>query len=173
MNPVDTKNSVFEKVGECLYRYKPTGCYYARVKKAGKEIRKSLQTTDRALAKRKLADFQTDLSRIDLSAAKLSLSALGDRYLETIAHQKAKTVRRKTDIVERIKVDWPGGSAIQIGKVLPPHPRLARVVPVWSGILQPVLGVRPRHVSVGRRRPTDRRLAGRSDQRNQAATSDP
>jgi hypothetical protein len=40
----------FEKVGECLYRYSSTGGYYARVKSAGKEIRRSLVTTDRDLA---------------------------------------------------------------------------------------------------------------------------
>jgi integrase len=119
MNPVETKNSAFEKVGECLYRYKPTGGYYARIKKAGKEIRQSLRTTDRALAKRKLADLQRDLGRIDLSAGRITLAELCDRYLTTIAHQRPKTIKRKRDIVKRIKADWPGGAEIQAGKVVP------------------------------------------------------
>jgi len=48
------KQAVFQKVGECLYRYSSNGVYYARIKTGGKEIRRSLETTDRDLAKRRL-----------------------------------------------------------------------------------------------------------------------
>ena len=48
----------FENVGERLYRYVPTGGYYARLEVNGKEVRRSLSTTDRATAKRKLIDLQ-------------------------------------------------------------------------------------------------------------------
>jgi hypothetical protein len=37
---------VFRKVAECLYRYSSNGVYYARFKTDGKEIRRSLETTD-------------------------------------------------------------------------------------------------------------------------------
>ena len=37
---------LFQKVGECLYRYSSNGVYYARIKSSGKEIRRSLETTD-------------------------------------------------------------------------------------------------------------------------------
>jgi hypothetical protein len=37
---------VFRKVGECLYRYSSNGVYYARFKADGKEIRRSLETTE-------------------------------------------------------------------------------------------------------------------------------
>jgi integrase len=119
MKLVEKKKHVFVKVGECLYRYKPTGGYYARIKKPGKEIRQSLETTDRALAKRKLADLQRDLARIDLAAGKMTLAELCDRYLLTVAHQKSKTVERKQAIVKRVKENWPGGATIQISKVVP------------------------------------------------------
>ena len=42
MRPSKNKGP-FENVGECLYRYKPSGVYYARIKKNGKEIRQSLE----------------------------------------------------------------------------------------------------------------------------------
>jgi site-specific recombinase XerD len=45
------------------------------------------------------------------------LAELCERYLETIQHQKPKTVERKTYIVGRIKRDWPTGKLIQIGKI--------------------------------------------------------
>jgi hypothetical protein len=40
MKEQPTDGGGFEKVGECLYRYSSTGGYYARIKTAGKEIRR-------------------------------------------------------------------------------------------------------------------------------------
>ena len=47
MRTSEAKPRVFENVGECLYRYTPTGAYYARIKRPGKELRRSLDTTNR------------------------------------------------------------------------------------------------------------------------------
>jgi hypothetical protein len=43
------KTGGFEKVGgtECLYRYRSNGKYYARFVVSGKEVRRSLGTSDR------------------------------------------------------------------------------------------------------------------------------
>ena len=49
----------------------------------------------------------------------MTLAALCDVYLQTIQHQKPKTIERKTFIVSRIKADWPTGSQIQIAKIKP------------------------------------------------------
>jgi integrase len=111
--------SIFRKVGECLYRYSSNGVYYARIKAGGKEIRRSLGTTDRDLAKRNLAKLKDEQRQIDRSKSKITLSELCDRYLKTIQHQKPKTVERKTYIVHRIKTQWPTGSACQVGKIKP------------------------------------------------------
>lgn len=40
------KKDGFSKVGKTLYRYNPSGDYYALVKKSGKQIRRSLKTDD-------------------------------------------------------------------------------------------------------------------------------
>jgi integrase len=111
------KQSAFQKVGECLYRYSSNGVYYARIKADGKEIRRSLETTNRDLAKRRLAVLKDEQSQIDRSKGRITLAELCDRYLSIVQHQKPKTIERKTLIVRRIKSHWPGGSAIQIGKV--------------------------------------------------------
>jgi integrase len=104
-------------VGECLYRYSSNGVYYARIKADGKEIRRSLETTDRALAQRKLARFKDEQRQIDRSKGSLTLAELCDRFLNTIQHQKPKTVERKTLIVQRIKRDWPTGRLTQLSKI--------------------------------------------------------
>ena len=38
--------TAFQKVGECRYRYSSNGVYYARFESSGKEIRRSLCTTE-------------------------------------------------------------------------------------------------------------------------------
>jgi integrase len=115
---LEDKTSAFRKVGPCLYRYR-NGNYYARFKSGGKEIRCSLETTDRKLAERNLAKKKDDQSQIDRSQGKLTLAELCDRYLKTVQHQKPKTIERKSFIVRRIKTDWPTGKLTQIGKIKP------------------------------------------------------
>lgn len=115
---LEGNQGAFRKVGPCLYRYR-NGTYYGRFKSGGKEIRCSLETTDRKLAERNLARKKEEQSGVDHSRGKLTLEALCDRYLKTVQHQKPKTVERKTFIVGRIKNDWPTGKLTQVGKIKP------------------------------------------------------
>jgi integrase len=119
MSTEKDSRGTFQKVGECLYRYSSTGVYYGRIKVDGKEIRRSLGTTDRAHAMRELRVFKEQQSQIDRSRGRVTLAELCDIYLQSNQHQKPKTVGRKTLIVERIKADWPTGSQIQVGKIKP------------------------------------------------------
>src|SRR5438477_9501370 len=119
MRTPHSKIGEFEKVGECLYRYSSNGVYYGRIRVDGKEIKRSLETTDRLLAKRKLAQFKDEQRQIDHSQGRFTLAELCDRYLKTIQHQKPKTVERKTCIVGRIKNDWPTGKLTQVAKIKP------------------------------------------------------
>jgi integrase len=124
MHTATNEVGTFQKVGECLYRYSSSGVYYARIKVRGKEIRRSLETTDRTFAKRKLAAFKEAQSEVDHSKGKLTLAELSDQYLKTVQHLRPKTVERKTHIVERIKRDWPGGSSRQVAKIRPSEVQL-------------------------------------------------
>jgi integrase len=107
MSSQQTSGSPFEKVGECLYRYTPSGVYYARIKQNGKEIRQSLETDDRFLAKRKLAKMRKELAQIDLSAGKITVEELCTRYLKTVRHQKANTLEGKKSVIKHIREGWP------------------------------------------------------------------
>src|SRR5260370_12011575 len=102
-----SKIGAFQKVGECLYRYSSNGVYYARIRVDGKEIKRSLATTDRAIAQRELARFKNEQRQIDRSQGKLTLAQLCDRYLETIQHQNPRTTETNTCIVSTIKPDCP------------------------------------------------------------------
>src|SRR6266496_1858118 len=87
-----TRQSAFQKVAECLYRYSSNGVYYARFESGGKEIRRSLRTTDRASAQRALAWLKQEREQVDPAQGKLTLAELCDRYVATIQHQKPKTI---------------------------------------------------------------------------------
>jgi integrase len=113
------QNGVLQKVGESLYRYSSNRVYYARIKVGGKEIKRSLRTTDPTLARRNLAALKDELRQIDRSQGRMTLAELADRYLRTVQHQKPKTVERKTFIVGRIKSDWATGKLTQVGKIRP------------------------------------------------------
>ena len=52
----------FKRVGQCLYRCTANNIYYALVKKRGKQHRKSLRTTDRLWAGRKLIEFRRQVN---------------------------------------------------------------------------------------------------------------
>ena len=119
MRTPHSKIGEFEKVGECLYRYSSNGVYYGRIRVEGKEIKRSLETSDPAIARRELARFKDEQRQIDRSQGKLTLAEFCDRYLKTVQHQKPKTVERKTFIVGRIKTDWPTGKLTQVAKIKP------------------------------------------------------
>jgi integrase len=70
------------------------------------------------MAKRRLADLPKDLARVDLSAGKVTLADMCERYLATCQNQKPKTLRRKTDIAARVKRDFPGGADVSISRVV-------------------------------------------------------
>ena len=87
-----SKPAVFEKIGECLYKLASTGGFYARVWVRGKEIRRSLETSDWQLAKRRLRDLRKDLEKLDNEAAKTTLNA----YLETCLLYTSPSPRDRT-----------------------------------------------------------------------------
>ena len=114
-----TRQNAFQKVGECLYRYSSNGVYYARFESGGKEIRRSLRTTDRASAQRALAWLKQEREQIDPTQGKLTVAELADRYLATIQHQSPATIERKSLIVRRLKSHWPTGRLAQVAKIKP------------------------------------------------------
>jgi len=115
------QNGAFQKVAECLYRYSSNGVYYARFESGGKEIRRSLRTTDRASAQRALAWLKQEREQVDPAQGKLALGELCDRYSAIIQHQKPKTIERKSLIIRRIKSHWPTGRLTQVTKAKPSH----------------------------------------------------
>jgi hypothetical protein len=70
---------VLKRVGENLFRDEASGIYYLIYKQAGKQIRRSLKTTDAALARRKRDDDLRKLKQLDPDAKDLIFTAYDDR----------------------------------------------------------------------------------------------
>jgi hypothetical protein len=68
-------DSVWKKIGPCLYRYAPSGIYYGLIKSAGKQIRRSLDTTDFPHARRKLQELRRDIALTDPELAQRTLES--------------------------------------------------------------------------------------------------
>jgi integrase len=96
----------FAKVAECLYRNESSDIYYAFVKRHGKQFRRSLKTSDRQLAKRRLAEFREKVTRLSQTkhAGSLTFEELTDRWLETIEPSlKPSSYRRRLTCVEDLQ----------------------------------------------------------------------
>ena len=102
--PMGAKSPValtFNKVGENLYRLESTGTYYGFLKRGGKQFRRSLKTTDRKLADRRLADLRQEIGNLSLTEdATVGFADVAQRWLDTTRHalKESSVTRRKTCI---------------------------------------------------------------------------
>lgn len=109
------KASDWKKVGPCLYRYK-NGTYYALLKHRGKQIRRSLDTDDLALARRKLPELRRDLDVTDPDLARRTLESHQEKFLETLSGAKS-TVYNIRHAIGLLLADWPKDSPRLLTKI--------------------------------------------------------
>ncbi|PTX93829.1 hypothetical protein DB345_19830 [Spartobacteria bacterium LR76] len=107
------------KVGPCLYRYKGD-TYYALLKLGGKQIRRSLETTDADLARRRLRQLRSELETTTAARTKISLDQMAARYAETV-RGKPSTVKHKLNAVRLLLADWPKDAPRELFKIRRSH----------------------------------------------------
>jgi integrase len=109
---------VFHKVAENLYRLESSGGYYALIKKAGKQFRRSLKTKDRKLADRRLKELKGQIGCLTLTDdAKLGFEAVANRWLESIKHTLAPGTIEQREI--RIKNLAPFFNGVPLRNITP------------------------------------------------------
>jgi integrase len=94
----------FKKVGPNLYR-DAAGRYYLLVKKSGKQFRRSLKTTDPALAKRRLRDFLERAAHLSTDGTNSSIrfEELAQRWLASkTAELKASSAYRRASVLKQL-----------------------------------------------------------------------
>jgi hypothetical protein len=99
----------FRRVGENLYRFEATGGYYALLKRGDKQFR-SLKTSDRKLAERRLADLRRDVGNLGISIeANLSFTECAEKWMATTRHAlKPSSVRRRELCISALKPYFHG-----------------------------------------------------------------
>lgn len=91
-----------KRVGECLYR-SGNGTYYALVKVLGKQIKRSLRTTDERLARRRLVEFRMKAERLTGNEKSLLFEDLAKRWLQNMEGQlKPSSLRRRQVCINQI-----------------------------------------------------------------------
>ena len=101
-----------------LYRYNPSGQYFARVRFRGKLYRRKLGCDDLALAKRKLRDFKNDMERTDATRGNTSFEKVLDAYAATLTGADS-TKEKKLAVIARLKATWFGIDSLPLRTVKP------------------------------------------------------
>ena len=112
MNETSSRNpsrGTLKRVSQGLYRYTPSGAYFAHLRIGGKLFRESLRTKDRREAEQRLADFRRQKQTLDTSLGRLTLRTLCDRYEATLGRLSASSQKAKRGILARLRAEWPGG----------------------------------------------------------------
>ena len=104
LDTVQTAQSKFKRVADNLFR-NHKGRYYALVKRGGKQIKKSLGTDDKALAKHRLKAFLAKADRVNTSSEHRSIrfDELCTRWLASIKPDlKFKAWQRRQTAVNKL-----------------------------------------------------------------------
>src|SRR5256885_602568 len=112
------KNVIWKRSGVGLYRYQPTGAYFARVRFGGKLYRRALKTNDYALARRKLAAYRHDLERTDASKGKTSFATVLDAYEATLTGAGSTLVKKRA-VLRQLRQTWFGIDRLPLRTVTP------------------------------------------------------
>lgn len=116
--PADTAQR-YVKVALCLYRDAKTGRYWARKKVKGRHKERSLDTTDRKIAERRLKEWLANLEKVDTEVEKMTLKQLIERFDAVTAALVENTQTTNRAIKKHFLDWWPHGSDYQVRNVRP------------------------------------------------------
>ncbi len=107
--------SDWKKIGPCLYRYRGAK-YYALMKVAGKQIRRSLETEDLPLARRRLADLRRDFETTDPTLGARTIEAHAERFEATLTGSES-TLANDRHYLKNLLKKWPQDSPRVLAKI--------------------------------------------------------
>jgi integrase len=101
-----------------LYRYNPSGQFFARVRFKGKLYRRRLGTDDLEYAKRKLREFRNDLERTDHTKGNDSFAKVLDDYATTLGGAEGELTKKRA-LIEKVKATFFGAQTLPLRTVKP------------------------------------------------------
>lgn len=104
-----------------LYRHEESETYYGIKRIAGKRKERSLKTTDRKLAERRLKDWIDRLQFVDTEVEKMTMGQLIEKFVAASKGKAKKTRDTDSSIIITFKKTWPLGMHGKVGDVRPSH----------------------------------------------------
>jgi len=104
-----------------LYRNTRTGKYYGAKKVNGRRKERSLGTTDRKIAERRLKDWIASLDRVDHEVEKTTLKVLNQRFLAVCRGKSDSTYTITSGILCSFEEWWPCGGKIEVRNIRTSH----------------------------------------------------
>lgn len=89
------QNQTLHRAGQCLYRSDSSGIYYGVFKRAGRRIERSLKTSDKELAKRRLERLRQKVARFNTKEGAILFEALANRWLDAAGGTMKPQSRRR------------------------------------------------------------------------------
>lgn len=134
-----------------LYRHARSGRYYACKKLNGIRRERSLGTSDRKIAERKLKEWVGNLDKVDPEVEKTTLGRLIERFVKVTGGMAKNTHVTNNAIINHFLAWWPHGRDYQVRLVRPStldewlaheEPRLANVTyNRYAGFLKQLFGI--------------------------------
>ena len=101
---------MFKRVAENLYRLETSGRYYALLKRADKQFRRSLKTNDRKLAERRLRELRAQVGNLSTSDdSRLGFPDIAERWMATTSHTlKESSIKRRWTCIHNVTPFFAG-----------------------------------------------------------------
>jgi len=119
----ETPTPLYAKVPGCtgMYRHSESGRYYGVKKIRGRRKERSLETTDRKIAERRLKGWIADLSKVDTEVEKTTLKQLHQKYIAINQGRSRSTLGIIRGVIREFESWWPYGSDFQVRNIRPSH----------------------------------------------------
>ena len=104
-----------------LYRHTKSGRYYGAKKLHGRRKERSLRTTDRQIAERRLLDWVSNLHRVDCEKERTTFRELIAIFQATNRGKSASTQTTHRSIIKRLNRTWRLGLDIEVREIRPSH----------------------------------------------------
>ncbi len=104
-----------------LYRHSISGRYYGAKKLRGKRKERSLRTTDRKIAERRLRDWVRNLDGVDRGLEKTTLCELVQKFVAANQGKSAKTQATNRSIIAVLRRTWWHGLDMEVRQIRPSH----------------------------------------------------
>jgi integrase len=114
----ESGNQVLVKVATCLYRSVASNIYYGIYKRTGKQVKRSLKTTDKELAKRRLEHLREKVAQLNTKrGSNILFDDLAKRWLEgTSTALKESTRQFRAGAIARLSRFFNGVTVRSITK---------------------------------------------------------